>query len=371
MRSPDGARIRRAIDAAEKGTTGRIGVRIAAGKSADALEDARRHFFNARLHEHEHRNAVIFFVAPSARRFAVFGGEAMHDRVGDAFWRELVARMEPYFASNDVTHALEFGIAQVGEQPAPAFSGTGFRMIAAVVLAAAIAIPAVPTDYVTDNAGALSASAANAIRAELRSYYSATTNRVIVYIDQTTGDAPLEDWTIRAAEKWKIGTKGKDNGAILFAFMRDRKVRIEVGYGLESALPDADASQIIRDDVLPKMRAGDVDGAIQSGVDRMLLTITPSFKIGHEVAPQPSQGDNASNAVAMLVILLVFGGLFALFVLSLFNKRWRSMWYAGTGAGWYGGGGWLSGGGFGGGGFGGGGFSGGGGFGGGGASGGW
>ena len=243
-------------------------------------------------------------------------------------------------------------------------------MIAALLLASAVAIPPVPTDYVTDNAGALSSSTADAIRQELRTYHDTTGNRVIVYIDQTTGDTPLEDWTIRAAEKWKIGSKGKDNGAVLFAFMQDRKIRIEVGYGLEGSLTDADASRIIQETMLPKMRSGDVDGAFQAGVDRMLLTITPSFKdkIGHQVQQPISQDDGTSTAVAMIVIFLIFGGLFALFIMSLFNRRWRSMWYwGGAGTGGWSSGGWSSGGG----GFSGGGFSGGGGFGGGGASGGW
>lgn len=244
-------------------------------------------------------------------------------------------------------------------------------MIAALLLAGAVAFPPAPTDFVTDNAHALSASTARDIRDELRSYDQSTGNRVFVYIAQTTGGEPLEDWTIHATEQWKIFPKGKrDNGAILFAFMQDRKVRIEVGYGLEGALPDADASRIIQETIVPKMRAGDVDGAIGSGVDRMLLTVTPSFKdkIGHDVEQPSSQDDGTSTAVAMLIILLIFGAFFVLFILSLFNKRWRSVWYWGTGSGGgWSSGGWSSGGGSPGG------FSGGfsGGFGGGGASGGW
>jgi uncharacterized protein len=250
-------------------------------------------------------------------------------------------------------------------------------MIAALALAAAVAIPPVPSDYVTDNAHVLGTNAADSIRRELQSYYDASGNRIIVYIAQTTGDTPLEDWTVDAAEKWKIragkNTSAKDNAAVLFAFMQDRKVRIEVGYGLEPALTDADSSRIIRESIVPKMRAGDVDGAIQAGVDRMVLTITPSFKekIGHQVA-QSSQGEGTSTAVAFLIIGLIFFGILMLLLGSMFNRRSRSAWYwgAGAGSGW--GGGWSSGGG-------GGGFSGGGigggfsgaGFGGGGASGSW
>jgi uncharacterized membrane protein len=116
VRHPDGQRIRAAIDAAELGTTGRIGVRIVHGKTADALDEARRHFAAARLHEHEQRNAVVFFVAPAARRFAVFGDVALHERVGEEFWQRLVGDMQPFFARGDMTEGLAMGIARVGEQ---------------------------------------------------------------------------------------------------------------------------------------------------------------------------------------------------------------------------------------------------------------
>jgi len=244
-------------------------------------------------------------------------------------------------------------------------------VIGALVLAAAVAVPPAPTDYVTDTAGALSARAADGIRSELRAYDESTGNRVIVYIAQTTGDTPLEEWTIRAAENWKIFSRGKPDGAILFVFMRDHKIRIEVGYGLEAVLPDAQAFRIIHETIAPKMRAGDVDGAVQSGVDRILLTITPSFKdkMGHRVAQPEAAGDTASTA-AYFTIGLIF---FLLVIIGwIYSRRGRSAWLWGAGSGaWYGGGwGGSSGGGLSSGGFsGGGGF--GGGFGGGGASGGW
>jgi uncharacterized membrane protein len=116
VRKPDSDRIRKAIDAAERGTTGRIAVRITPDRSADALEDAQRHFMHARMHEHEHRNSVIFFVAPNVKKFAVFGDKAIHDHVGEAFWKQLVEEMTPYFAGDNMTEGLALGIARVGEQ---------------------------------------------------------------------------------------------------------------------------------------------------------------------------------------------------------------------------------------------------------------
>jgi uncharacterized protein len=237
-------------------------------------------------------------------------------------------------------------------------------MIAALMLAAAVAVPPRPSDYVTDNAHVLSAAASRQIRDELQVYEQLTKHHVIVWIGQSTGDTPLEDWTVRAAEQWKVGRKGIDDGAILFLFMRDHKVRIEVGYGLESALTDAAAGLIIRHTIVPKLRSGDTDGAVAAGVDRILLTITPSFAahIDHAVAAPNSSDDRSTLAAAITITVVI---VFLLIAMTASTRRRRGAWYWGG----YSGGG-FSGGGFGGGG---GGFSGsfGGGFGGGGASGGW
>jgi uncharacterized protein len=244
-------------------------------------------------------------------------------------------------------------------------------VIATVVLAAALTAPPRPTEYVTDNAGALSSTTVQSLDSELQRYEKTTGHRIIVWIGQTTGDVPLEDWTIKAAETWKIGRAGKDDGAILFLFMQDRKIRIEVGYGLEGSLTDADSSLIINETIRPKMRAGDTDGAVQAGVDRMLLTITPSFKdqIGHQVAAESSSSSEDSPA-GIIGSLIVFILVFGLIIFLARKQRGRGnagLWFL-TGALSSGGWGSSGGGGFGGG-LGGGGF--GGGFGGGGASGGW
>jgi uncharacterized protein len=234
-------------------------------------------------------------------------------------------------------------------------------MLSPLILAASLAAPPAPTTFVTDIANALSAGASARIENELRTYERATGHQVIVWIGESTGEVPLEDWTVNAAEHWKVGRKGKDDGAILFAFMRDRTLRIEVGYGLESSLTDADASRIIRDTIVPRMRAGDVDGAIQSGVDQMLVTITPSFanQIGHAVTPV--QHYEAPDWI-IFVPFLFFAVWLTIVILALKARRAGNTWYgSGTFAGGgssYGGGGSS--------------FSGGGGsFGGGGASGGW
>jgi uncharacterized protein len=235
-------------------------------------------------------------------------------------------------------------------------------LYAVPVMAAGVGftIPPVATQYVTDNANALSENTRASLENELHAYESATGHQIVVWIGQTTGDVPLETWTGETADHWKIGRRGKDDGAVLFIFMQDHKVRIEVGYGLEGALTDADSFRIITQVIRPQMRANDVDGAVSDGVAAILKTITPSYS-GVSAPPEEAQTQTMTGKdVGVLVIL----GLIFLLAIVVVMKAARGG-YLVTGGG-------FGGGGFGGGGFGGGGFSaGGGGFGGGGASGGW
>ena len=116
MTNIDGERVRSALHAAQEGTTGRIGVHVAHGRVANALDHARGHFQRARLHEHPGANAVLFVVAPKSRTLAVYGGDAIHARVGDAFWQQLVTDMTPFFAQDRPTDGLVAGIERVGHE---------------------------------------------------------------------------------------------------------------------------------------------------------------------------------------------------------------------------------------------------------------
>jgi len=216
------------------------------------------------------------------------------------------------------------------------------------------AIPPAPTEFVTDHAGFLSPAYASQLSRELEDYQRGTGHQLIVWIDRTTGGVPIEDWTVKAFTAWGIGRKGHDDGVALFVFSDDRRMRIAVGYGLEGAVPDARAGRIIQNDMAPRIRAGDRDGAVKAGVDALIAAIGG--------APEPRRPGSNASPVGVLFPVLFF------IIVALIARRHPWAWLligSGRGGGW-GGGGWGGGGG------GGGGFSGGGGStGGGGASGGW
>lgn len=134
-------------------------------------------------------------------------------------------------------------------------------------------VPPAPAHWVTDEAGFLSPGVGAALDARLRDYQARTGHQVVVWIGGSTGGVPIEDFTVRAFAAWKVGRKGLDDGLAIFLFALDRKVRFEVGYGLEGQVPDAIASRIIGEVMVPRLKAGDHDGAVTHGVEATLAVV--------------------------------------------------------------------------------------------------
>lgn len=183
---------------------------------------------------------------------------------------------------------------------------------------AEVPIPPAPTQWVTDTAGFLKTQTIEQLNARLRSYQHTTGHQVLVYVTPTTGQTPMEDWTVRAFHAWKVGRKGLDDGLILFVFPDDHKLRIEVGYGLESKVPDVVAARIIRDDITPDLHTNQPDRAVTAGVDRILETIggeAPRAAESGGATPQ-DQGP-APDSISLSALLAIFGA-FALFMAFIF-----------------------------------------------------
>ncbi len=149
-------------------------------------------------------------------------------------------------------------------------------LVLAVVLpvqAAEVPVPPSPARWVTDSADFISPQLRTGLDRQLEYLARSTGTQILVWIGTTTGDTPTEDWTVRAFERWKVGQKGLDNGLVLFIFAQDKKVRIEVGYGLEDRIPDVTASRIIRNVIVPRIQAGDNDGAVMAGVQALVSAL--------------------------------------------------------------------------------------------------
>ncbi len=230
--------------------------------------------------------------------------------------------------------------------------------VAASAVAAALKVPAL-AGRVNDYASMISPQVRAAIELKLQSLEQSDATQIAILTVPTLGGEPIEEFSIRVAEAWKIGQKGKDNGILLIVSKGDRKVRIEVGYGLEGRLTDLQAGRIVHDIITPAFARGDFDSGFTGAADALVASVRGEYK-----APAHKKGDQGAPSIPLVLIILL--GL--LFYLRVFGGR------RGGGPSIFGGGPWVGGGGFGSGGGGGdgGGFSGGGGgFGGGGASGDW
>ncbi len=224
---------------------------------------------------------------------------------------------------------------------------------------------------VNDYAGVMPSNQAQSLEAQLAQLERDTGHQVAVLTIPTLDGEDIEGFSIRVAESWKLGKKGFDDGVILVVAVKDRKLRLEVGYGLEGLLPDAMAKRITADYIVPHFRQQDFAGGIAAGIAAVdkLLRKEP---LPESARKKPSRNPGL-NSFAMLAI--TFGILGLMGFASASNRQKSGLWGTRGRRGptfWGGPGGW-GGGGFGGGGFGGGsdggGFSGGGGgFGGGGAS---
>ena len=224
------------------------------------------------------------------------------------------------------------------------------------------AVPPSPTRFVTDKAGVIAPDVAARLEARLADFERETSNQFLVYIEPRVPDGTtLEEYTVACAQAWKAGQTQRKNGMILFVFPGSRKARLEVGYGLEGAMPDALARRVLDEQVIPRFRTGDYSGGISAGVSAAIAATRGEYK-GTGTTRGQSRERSIPFPFLLTILFFVFFGVFPVF----FRGR--------GGYSYIGRGGWGSGGfgGFGGFGGGGGGFSGGGGsFGGGGASGSW
>jgi len=237
-------------------------------------------------------------------------------------------------------------------------------------LRAAETIPPTPRNHFNDYAGIVSAGTAQALDAELTQFERDTSNQIIVAIyPHLQSDSSIEDYTVRVAQSWGVGLKEKKNGAVLFIFSQDRKLYIQVGYGLEGVLPDATCKQIVANEITPRFRNGDFNGGVQAGVHAILAATRGEYHgTGRTVRDLSGRSDGMSPVVIIaLVIFVIVWSIIRRRGSTVYGRNGRFITYGG-------GGGFFGGGGGGGGSFGGGGgsFSGGGGsFGGGGAGGSW
>jgi uncharacterized protein len=156
---------------------------------------------------------------------------------------------------------------------------------------------------VTDLTGTLTAEQAATLDQRLRSFEAQKGSQIALLIVPTTQPETIEQYAIRVAETWKIGRRGTDDGIVLVLAIQDRAVRIEVGYGLEGALPDVIANRITDQVIVPRFREGDYYGGLSAAIDRIIAVLEG------EPLPEPEQrrapsGEGFGNLLPLLFMLV-------------------------------------------------------------------
>jgi len=199
----------------------------------------------------------------------------------------------------------------------------------AVLLAFASAVAAQPaevpylTGRVVDNAEILSPETRRRLTETLRQHEQKTGNQVAVLTVPTIHGESVEEYAVRVFENWKLGQKGKDNGVLVVIVPQDRRMRIEVGYGLEGVLTDAHASRIIRNLMTPRFREGDFSGGVARGVDAVIAQLEgkPAVAGQERPAARPVRGKKSDfiKAPDMALHEKVLFGAFIFGIIGLFT----------------------------------------------------
>jgi uncharacterized protein len=217
--------------------------------------------------------------------------------------------------------------------------------VIAMTATAAEVIPPKPAAYFNDYAGVVSKDAASRFNEQLAQFERDTSNQVVVAVFQKMqSDDDVAAYTQRVAESWGVGQKDKRNGVVLFVFAQDRKMYIQVGYGLEGALPDLTAFDITEYRVKPHFRNNDYEGGLAEGIDSIFKAIRGEYKGTGKTVAQNRGGSRPGFNFALFIFFVV-----ALMIISRLMRAMGGYGYSSRRGGpvfipmGSGGGGWSSG----------------------------
>jgi uncharacterized protein len=163
--------------------------------------------------------------------------------------------------------------------------------------------------HVNDTAGMLSSGAVQQLEAALTDFEQTDSTQIVVLTIPTLAGENLEEYSIKVAEAWRIGQKGLDNGAIILLSQQERKIRIEVGRGLEGKLTDLMSGQIIRDIITPRLKAGDIDGGIRAGVASIMEVVRGEYQANtRDLTKSKESAPPVLTLLLFLFVAIIFLG---------------------------------------------------------------
>lgn len=200
---------------------------------------------------------------------------------------------------------------------------------------ASLSVPGPPERRINDYAGALPAADRDRLERMLVDRERRSQNQVVVAVFRSLRGESLEDFSMRVAQAWRIGRKGLDNGVIVLVFLDERRMRIEVGYGLEASLTDAIASSILRDVVAPRFREGRLADGLEAGLEAIDRAIAGQYEAR---APRPRGPQETLTPLALfLAVAIILGIALPVMARSAAERRVRRSGWTGGPLGWGGG----------------------------------
>ncbi len=174
-----------------------------------------------------------------------------------------------------------------------------------------------PARFVNDFAGILGAQEQQALEAKLKGYSDSTSTQIAVVIVTSLNGYDVADFSYRLAESWGIGQKGKNNGLLILIAPNERKMRIEVGYGLEAVVPDAKAKWIIDEIMKPNFKANNYYAGIDGAIDALINKASGEYKRDGTETDYRKKGSSGMSWVVVIVIIIFI-------IISMFNKGGRN-----------------------------------------------
>jgi uncharacterized protein len=204
--------------------------------------------------------------------------------------------------------------------------------------AAALEFPTL-SGRVVDEANILDPATRAALNDKLATLETKTTDQLVVVTLKSLQGTSIEDYGVELGRRWRIGQKDKNNGVVLIVAPNERKVRIEVGYGLEGTLTDAVSRLIIENAIIPRFRANDFPGGINRGVDDIVSVLTgDAAEWQQRAAKRPEATVNWSSLLVILLVIFIFGLVFLTLVGAIprdRGRRSRGGWWIGpSGSSW-------------------------------------
>lgn len=162
-----------------------------------------------------------------------------------------------------------------------------------------------PTKLVNDHAGLLDPAAAQQLERKLVAYDDSTSTQIAIVLVKTLDGRPIEETALSIYRSWGIGNKKTNNGVLILAAIDDKQIRIEVGYGLEGAIPDITANQIIRNDIAPNFRSGDYYEGLDKATQSLIQAAQGEYKAPDGYGKRKSKGNGFGNIIGGIVIIII------------------------------------------------------------------